>query len=421
MEVVTRDVWSFTPEISYKRAGGRNSYGFGIRDTNILGTGQQVAFIVKQRLDRKTKRYVYKNSNMMGTRVAGSAVFSDSDDGTEQIVSLGLPFYSLATRRSWGVGITEFDRKDPQFFRGREVTEVRHEGEDYRVQLGFSKGVLDGRTRRWSFGYQYRRDRFVAGDELPPPLVFPVDQRLSFPFLGFASIADAYTTAFNFDEILRTEDLHLGHSFFSRFGYAASALGSDADRIVADGNFSDTLYFNRDSWWRHELSWQGLWNLASHKSEDVLIDYSMRYYRNQTRQRSFFTSLNVTYSKNLNTNHQVVFGGNTNARAFDNRFQVGDRRWVLSIEERRFTNFHLFNLVRLGWALFADIGRAWRPGVDSGLADDYLADVGFGLRLSSTKGDAGKIVHIDIARPLTNKDDPSVSATQISVGIKDRF
>ena len=86
-----------------------------------------------------------------------------------------------------------------------------------------------------------------------------------------------------------------------------------------------------------------------------------------------------------------------------------------------YTDIHLLNLVRLGWALFFDVGRAWEPGVEAGFEDDYLVNVGFGLRLASTKADAGRVIHIDIAFPLTNRDDPAVNSSEISINIKNAF
>ena len=57
---------------------------------------------------------------------------------------------------------------------------------------------------------------------------------------------------------------------------------------------------------------------------------------------------------------------------------------MLSLEERVYTDLHLFNLIRIGAAAFFDVGRAWEPGADSGIPDHWLAHVGFGLRLMSS-------------------------------------
>lgn len=421
LEIISRDVWSFTPEVSFKRSGGENTYRVNIRDTNILGTGRELSMGIKKDLDRKSNEFIYKNNNIMGSRVTGRVQFADSDDGSAQLVSVQLPFYALDTRRAWGVRLQQYDQIDSQFFKSNRVTEVRHEHEDYILTYGFSDGLKNGVVRRWTMGFRFREDKFGLGDELPPPTEFPSDKRLSFPFLGYTSVVDDYTTATNLNQIHRIEDLHLGHTFFVRIGYAASAFGSDEDRIVLEGQFDDTIIYNGNILLRHELEWSGLWNMDSDESEDVVIDYSMRYFRNQTKHRSFFASFNAIYTKNLNSNRQVVLGGESGVRGYKNRLQVGDRQVLLTLEERLYSDIHLFNLLRLGWALFVDVGKAWKPGTDSGFEDDYLANIGFGIRLASTKADSGRVIHIDWAKPLLNKNDPEVNSSEISVRIKTKF
>ncbi|MEX2488724.1 MAG: ShlB/FhaC/HecB family hemolysin secretion/activation protein, partial [Pseudomonadales bacterium] len=226
---------------------------------------------------------------------------------------------------------------------------------------------------------------------------------------------------FNLDQIHKTEDLHLGYRVYNKVGYAAEAFGSDQDRFIINGSFSDTLQYNDDVLWRHKLNWEGMWNLDTERAEDVIVSYQTRYFRQQTSHRAFFAEFNAVYSKNLNTNRQVVLGGLSGTRGFDNRFQAGDRRMVLNLEERMYTDIHFLNLIRVGWAVFIDVGRAWEPGVEDGLEDDYLADIGFGLRLASSKAEAGRIAHIDFAFPLTNKDDPDVDSPTVAVNIKSRF
>jgi outer membrane protein assembly factor BamA len=101
--------------------------------------------------------------------------------------------------------------------------------------------------------------------------------------------------------------------------------------------------------------------------------------------------------------------------------QAGTRRVALTLEERLYSDVHLFNLFRLGWAIFVDVGKAWDPGVDSGFEDDYLANIGFGFRFASTKADAGRVIHIDFAFPMTNRDDDEVNSSEVLIKVKNQF
>lgn len=236
--------------------------------------------------------------------------------------------------------------------------------------------------------------------------------------MQFHATDDNFTTANNLDHIRRTENLHLGNNLLLEFGYAPEQLGSDRDRFIYRGTWQDRLLYDGRRLIQHSLNLAGMWNLESGRSEDLVLQYELRSFHRQTKRRSFFARFNAIYTKNLNSNRQVLLGGETGARAFDNRFQTGDRRLLLSLEERMYTTLHLFNLVRVGWAIFLDVGRAWQPGVDDGLQDDYLANFGLGLQFASSKSNVGRIVHVDLAFPLTNKSNPLVDSSQISVNIK---
>jgi len=216
VEVITKDNWSFTPSIAFDRSGGENTFSFGLRDSNILGLGKQLAIASEKDLDRRSKELIYQDNNVLGSRIRNRTSLIDSDDGSAELFDLRLPFFSLDTRRAWAVRLENEEREDEQFFRGDDVTEVVHHIEDYGVEYGFSSGLQDGVARRWTVGYRYRSDKFSLSDELPPPTDFPIDKELSYPYIGFESIEDNFDTAFNLDQIYRTEDLHLGHRWFSR-------------------------------------------------------------------------------------------------------------------------------------------------------------------------------------------------------------
>jgi outer membrane protein assembly factor BamA len=418
LEVVAKDVWSLTLDASYSRSGGENDYRFGIGETNLFGTGQKISIFTDKDDERTSTSLSYRDKNIGNSRWRTSVLLQDSDDGDQIAANLVLPFYSLNTRRSYGVGFNTTERVDTQWFRGEEITEVQHDIESFGAFYGFSNGLQNGGVNRYTLGYRYRKDEFSLADDFPPPAEFPIDQELSYPFFTFRREEDNYVTAFNLDQINRTEDLHLGYEFSVTFGYAAESFGSNADRFVFSGEFRDTIKYNEKILLRHFLEWEGLINRDTDASEDVIVKYGIDYFRSQTSHRSFYAALNLTWSENLNTNRQILLGGDTGVRGFERRLQSGDRAVVLTLEERQYTDIHILNLAYLGFAVFIDVGRAWDPDVDEGFEDDYLASAGFGIRLASSKSDSGRVIHIDFAFPLTNTDEPETDSTDISVSIK---
>jgi outer membrane protein assembly factor BamA len=421
LEVITQDVWSFTPELSFDRSGGDDTYRVGLRDTNFLGTATEWSVALKEDLDRRSLKYVFEDDNLRGSWIATRLAYTDSDDGTQTYARIGLPFYALDSRTAWNITHDSLTREENQYFKGEKVSNVDRDTTETVFSLGFSRGLQNGRAQRWSVGYVYRTDEFTATGELPPPMPFPTDRKLSYPFIQYQSLEDNYATVNNLNQIYRTEDIYLGREWISIVGFAARAFGSDQDRLLVRGRLRDTLRFTPGRLLQHSFEWRGYWNADRSSSEDVKLDYLLTYFRRQSPYRTFHARMNVAYTRNMNTNQQLVLGGLYGARGFENRFQSGDRRLLLTLEQRQYTDIHFFNLVRLGFALFVDVGRAWQPGTDDGLAQPLLADLGFGIRLASSKADVGKIIHIDFALPLTNRDDPSVESVQVAVNIKNSF
>ncbi|MFT7243840.1 MAG: outer membrane protein assembly factor BamA [Candidatus Azotimanducaceae bacterium] len=418
LEVVTRDVWSLTLDTSFARSGGENDYRFGIGENNLFGTGQKIAVFTEEDDERQSTSFSYQDRNVRGSRIRTSLLLQDSDDGDLYGAQVFLPFYALDTRRAWGISANQTERIDTQYFRGEDVSEVQHDIKDFSVFYGFSKGLVDGKARRLSIGYRYRDENFEPTADLPPPATLPISKELSYPFVNLEIVEDNYTTAFNLDQINRTEDLHLGYTLNVNFGYAADGFGSDQDRLVYGGIFSDTILYTKKVLLRHELKWEGINNYDTDRSEDVVVNYDMTYFRSQTTHRSFFAELKLLWTENLDSHRQILLGGENGVRGYDRRLQSGDRSVVLTLEERQYTNYHPLNLAYLGFAVFIDIGRAWNPDFDEGFEDDYLASAGFGIRLASSKSDSSRVIHIDFAFPLTNRDEPEVDSSDISINIK---
>ena len=113
---------------------------------------------------------------------------------------------------------------------------------------------------------------------MPAPSFFPADRELVYPFLQLEYGENRFATAFNLDELYRTEDLYLGQQLLVRVGYASKEFGSDQNRVVLEGRYSSTLVFDGRQFWQHSVSWEALLNNYSGNSEDLLVSYSNRYF-----------------------------------------------------------------------------------------------------------------------------------------------
>ena len=106
-------------------------------------------------------------------------------------------------------------------------------------------------------------------------------------------------------------------------------------------------------------------------------------------------------------------------RGYPRNYQAGDRSALFTLEGRYFSSLYLLRLVRVGGAVFYDMGRAWGGDYVNAQDAGILRDVGFGLRFAMTRSGLGNVIHIDLAFPLDG--DPTISKVQYLVTTKQSF
>ena len=97
-------------------------------------------------------------------------------------------------------------------------------------------------------------------------------------------------------------------------------------------------------------------------------------------------------------------------------FRRGDFRWLLTLEQRFFSQLHLFRVVRVGAAAFFDVGSAHFTGESD---REILKDVGVGLRLSSSRSGNANVIHLDLAFPLDRRS--GIESVQWLISTKETF
>jgi hemolysin activation/secretion protein len=146
---------------------------------------------------------------------------------------------------------------------------------------------------------------------------------------------------------------------------------------------------------------------------------SARYYRHHSAKRLFFATMNVTVGGDLDLDNPVQLGGDSGLRGYPLRYQSGDAKILLTVEQRYFTNWYPFRLLRLGGAVFFDAGRTWGENPLGANNLGWLRDIGLGLRFATTRSGVRKIVHLDVAFPLDG--DQSIDDVQILLESKRSF
>jgi outer membrane protein assembly factor BamA len=415
--VRTRDLWTLMPGASVSRSGGENEWRVSLSEKNLIGRGARLRSSYEEDVDRQTTTFEFSDRNFGHSWVSVALGLSDKSDGNTSQLDVVRPFYALDTRWSAGFNVFDDEREDRLYELGEEVAEYQHESDYYTAFGGWSKGLQDGRVRRWTAGVVYDSQDFseVADPELPAAV--PENRRLVYPYIALELLEDDFEITSNRDQIGRPEDFYMGKQLTASLGYAAEAFGSDRDSIVYSVEASRGLGdINHKALL---LSAAASGRVDDGDAVNTVTEGSARYYNQISDKRLFFMTLDARVGQELDLENPIELGGDTGLRGYPLRYQAGDASLLFTIEQRYYTDWYPFRLFRVGGAVFADVGRTWGDNPVGGDSLGWLKDVGFGLRFGPTRGGDHKVIHMDIAFPLDG--DPSIDDVQILLESKGSF
>ena len=423
IEVVTEDTWTLKPEIQFGRKGGQNTTGFGVEEHNLFGTGGRLAVKAKSDVDRDSRLIEYGDTAFAGSRWQVGAQLADNSDGYAQVLDVQRPFYALDSRWAGGVRLRNEKRVDSVYDSGSIVEQYQTHEREATAFAGWSAGLSGRWATRWAAGLTFdeRRAGSLVSDN--PAARLPADRRLVYPWLGVEAVEDDFRETRNQDQIGRTEDLALGWRANLRLGFSTRALGSDRQAVVFDARVAKGVQQSESL----TLLWSAGANgrIASGELEDSVFGVAARSYWRQTPQRTMFVGLSVERGVNLDVDKQLMLGGDNGLRGYPLRYRTGQGRWLLTVEERAFTDWYPFRLFNVGGAVFYDMGATWGGSLvpaappPTSAQPKVLKDVGFGLRLGNSRSALGSVIHLDLAFPLDG--DPSISKVQFIVEAKRSF
>ena len=408
LSVETRDLWSLQPELSLSRKGGENSTTLGLEESNLLGSGTRVRFLRDEDVDRDQTIFEISDKHVGNSWVSAVIRYADNSDGHSNGISAVRPFHELDARWSAGVRLWDDDRREALYELGNEAAEYQQEREYYSAFGGWSKGLQGSHARRWTAGIVYDDNRFAPVINGFFPAAIPADRKLVYPFIGFELVEDEFETSINRDQISRTEDFLMGKHVSATLGWADETFGSDRDALIYFAGASHGFGSLQKNALLLSGSVRG--RLESGRAANTQLSINARYYRTQSEKRLFFTSLSATAGQNLDLDNPVQLGGDSGLRGYPLRYQNGESKLLITVEQRYFTDWYPFRLVRVGAAAFADAGRVWGPNPVGEERKGWLADVGFGLRLALTRSSSRKVIHVDVAFPLNG--DPAIDDVQ---------
>lgn len=425
VEVTTRDVWTLEGSASFSRAGGENNTSFSLEDTNVLGTGKELSLARIGTYDRTSNLIRFRDPNLLGSRVSLMASYADNSDGGRERLEVEKPFYSLASRWAAGVRVLRDERVERLFKAGKPTAGFEQRHEFLEAYGGLSTGRVNGTAWRLRLGFTSSKETFVPSARLPKELLvfIPKDRTLAYPWIGFESVQDRFVVERDLNRFDRSEDVNLGRQYNVLVGWSDPTFGGDREQWIFQSAFSAGWRPTPRQLIQTQVGGSTRW--AENDAENLVAGGRVRWYARNFGNQLFYASLGADLAYRLDQEDQLLLGGDSGLRGYPLRYQSGDRRVLLTLEQRFFTNREIFHLAHLGAAVFFDAGQAWfvdeltSRDVDLAQEQKILKDVGFGLRLGSSRSSRGGVLHLDVAFPLDGTS--SIERVQWLVSTSDTF
>jgi len=411
IEVRTRDTWTLQPGASFSRGGGSNSSGVSVQEKNLFGTGVAVGFAKTSTVDRTGKEYEIAHNQVFGGWTTFNLHWADYSDGSSHSISLVRPFYSLDARWALGASAAQFDRIDSIYSNDTILSQFRHQQKSSEIFGGWSDGLVEGWAQRYSIGVGYTEDVYADDPTRIPPAELPPDQTLAYPFIRYEVIEDRYVRVMNRDKIARPEFFAMGFNARVQLGYASTSFGSTQDLWLYWGSVSKGFASVGGGDLLAGVTLSGQY--GDGHGQRQAYGASARYYRPHGQRGLFYAAGALDAIRNPLPTDQLLLGGDNGLRGYPMRYQSGDQRALFSVEERVYTDWYPFQLIRVGAAVFFDVGRAWGGPYENLANPGWLRDVGFGLRLLNARSSSGNVLHLDVAFPIDA--DASIKKVQFLV------
>ena len=417
VEVLTRDVWTLRPGISFGRQGGANSTRIVFSDINLLGWGVGLSFSHASTPDRDLDSVSLASTNFAGTRLRTNLLYSNNSDGWTRSALLERPFYALDTRWAAGGSFLDDLRVDTLDGHMGVASEFQTHAKNLKAWGGWSTGLKGRWVKRFTLGFTQDESRFAPAPGNVPTGSIPPDRNLVYPWIDFELVEDDFEKMKNRNQIERTEDFFLGTRFRASLGYSSTCFGADRDAVVFGGQYGTSFQSTDSLTLLVDSAAKG--RVEGGSVHDTFLNANGHLYVRLSKRWLLFSMLSGNVGVNLDQDHELVIGGENGLRGYPRDYQVGDRSALFTLEGRYYSPLYLFRLVRVGGAVFYDMGRAWGEDYVKALDPGILRDVGFGLRLTITRSGLGNVLHLDLAFPLDG--DPTISRVQYLVTTKQSF
>ena len=422
VRVVTVDEWSLTTSLSITKNGGEVDYRVGVHENNLLGNNQSMSFdyFVENReaedetLSDKDQKFIvwsFGDPRLLGWKQSLFLGYSNNRRNSYSTVSMGQPYYDLNQKWRYELSLINIEGRRDFYTDGIIVAEADYLADGATLGVSRRFGPYHKKLRL-NFQYNYHREKALQQREIDHSensVVFPSDS--IYHELALSTRGSVY----DFVKLQRIDGVGFTEDFITGISLLIGASRAN------DPDFKSYRYHRLYG----ELSRQ--WYTRGHL---VGIQLSNSYYFNGNKEirnqwgadlsfynngLDFFTfALNGSFISDVFSSGQenLLIGGSSGLRGFDNFFRTGNRKAVVNMEGRFFPNIEFLSAI-LGSVLFLDLGRTWKEN-ESVSFDHFLIGGGAGLRIYLPRLGRKRVIRLDFGYSQQN-------GWQVSLGTNQYF
>ncbi len=393
--VETHDRWSLRLGGQGGVSGSRSSFGFDIEENNLLGWGKSLGVEYESDNERDGWSYRYFDPNVFNTRWRLNLVHADLSDGSRDEVIVDRPFYSLATRWTWGVAAGQEDLEEHLYSESESVVSGYRNSEVVRIWGGARLPGNSHITRRVVAGWEHRQDVYSnwrwENDGAPYPA--PEDLLIEGPSLAYQQISDNFVVVEGFRAWTVQEDVAMGPNFAASTVFSTPATGGDQRRLLFD--VSAHAARQRGRW----LVLADAWLTGRHEDtgfRDLVAGIQLG--AAQLGRKGLQLRFLAETSRQLDRDRQLTLGADLGLRGWDPDYFDGTGRALLNIQWRKLIKEDVFGLFSFGVVVFGDAGATWDPRVGPD-TDGIRLDAGVGLLFDLSHLSRTNLLRADVAFP----------------------
>lgn len=411
--ITVRDAWVIEPQISYGRQGGEDSSGIGFRHGNFMGSGNAVTVAYEKDSERSRMEYRFATSHLFNKRLDFEVYHADLSDGADQKLKLSKPFFAYNTKTSFNIETSTTTIEERIRFNNEETNRYLYKTELDTAHIGAAISINKKRAYRVLGGVTQKREIF---DEVDKTVALPEAKEKNYAWLRLDRVTNDFEQFSNLSYIGRKQDIPIGTRFSTMLGFGQNE--AEEDIVIWRNSYASAVAVS-DS---HLIQLSAYTDITEatdgeQRSTTQKMGFESNYFFFINGKNRWYAHWKYDFGNELEEHEQFTVGEVSGLRGYPLAYQRGDRRYIINMERRFYSDIHWFNLIRVGAVGFVDIGHAW--GSEEYDDKTHLASAGIGLRAHTSKSGTPVVLHLNLATPLVK--DGNLDSYLVSFSMESTF